>query len=246
MRRSSDSSSVALLEHKLEEVKRAIDEYQATNDLTAPPAEVGKQAVTALEAILARGEHKARLVEILRPMYERADDWKKLVALNEERLAHRGWRLRTGWTILRETARLYEKRGGDAGRAFDSVRTAFVLDPEDGDTRGELDRLAEATKRWDDLADAYEQGIAKTEGVGQRELLGALARVHDRRRDDPRHALEAWDRLFKQDERSRAAGRDGCAGNAPLRLDDARSSSREEGGAGRQRRGSREHVATRG
>ena len=188
-----------LLEHKLDDVKGAIDEYQATTDLAAPPAEVGNQAVTALEAILARGEHKARLIEILRPMYERADDWKKLVALNEERLA-----ITDGASdkvnILRETARFYETRGGDAGRAFDSVRAAFVLDPEDGDTRGELDRLAEATKRWDDLADAYEQGIAKTEGVGQRELLGALARVHDRRRDDPRHALEAWDRLFKQDE----------------------------------------------
>ena len=57
-----------------------------------------------------------------------------------------------------------------------------------------------ATKRWDDLADAYEQGIAKIDGIGQRELLEALAKLHDKRRDDPRRALAAWDRLFQLDE----------------------------------------------
>jgi tetratricopeptide (TPR) repeat protein len=188
-----------LLEHKLDDPKGAIDEYQATTDLAPPPADAGKQAVLALEAILARGEHKPRLVEILRPLYERADDWQKLVSLNDERLTITE-DASEKVTILRETSRLYETRGNDAGRAFDAVRVAFVLDPDDGETRGELDRLAEATKRWDALADAYEQGIAKTEGIGQRELLGALARVHDKRRDDPRRALDAWDRLWKQDE----------------------------------------------
>ncbi len=188
-----------LLEHKLDDPKGAIDEYQAATDLTAPPADAGKQAVLALEAILARGEHKARLVEILRPLYERADDWQKLVSLNDERLAITE-DVSEKVTILRETSKLHETRGNDPGRAFDAVRTAFVLDPDDGETRGELDRLAEVTKRWDALADTYEQGIGKTEGIGQKELLGALARVHDKRRDDPRRALEAWDRLFKQDE----------------------------------------------
>ena len=188
-----------LLEHKLGELPGAIDEYQATTDLTPAPADAGKQAVAALEAILARGEHKVRLVEILRPIYERSDDWKRLVALNDERLAVTEDTAEKV-AILRETAKFEEQRGGDVGKAFDAVRAAFVLDPDDGDTRGELDRLAEATKRWDALADAYEQGIAKTEGLGQRELLASLARVHDRRRDDPRRALDAWDRLFKQDE----------------------------------------------
>ena len=188
-----------LLEHKLGDVTGAIDEYQATTDLAPAPAESGVQGVLALEAILARGEHRSRLVEILRPIYERGDQWKKIVSLNDERLSiteDAGEKV----GILRETAKLHEQRGGDPLKAFDAVRAAFVLDPDDGESRGELDRLAEATKRWDALADAYEQGIAKTEGALQRELLSSLARVHDRRRDDPRRALDAWDRLFKQDE----------------------------------------------
>ena len=102
--------------------------------------------------------------------------------------------------ILRGPAKPWEERGKDAGKAFDAVVRAFGLDPDDGETRAELDRLAGITKRWDALADAYEEGIAKTEGIGKKELLGALARLHDKRRDDPRRALEAYDRLLKLDE----------------------------------------------
>jgi len=49
----------------------------------------------------------------------------------------------------------------------------------------------------DSLADAYETAIAKTEGLTKRELLSALAQLHDKRRDDPRRALAAWERLFR-------------------------------------------------
>ena len=188
-----------LLEHKLGETGPAIDEYQATTELTAPPTETGANAVLALEAILARGEHRPRLVELLRPIYERLDDWKKLISLNDDRLGITS-DAPERVAILRESARLHEERGKEPSRAFEAVRAAFALDPDDGETRTELDRLAEVTKAWDALADAYEQGIAKTEGVGQRELLASLARVHDKRRDDPRRALEAWSRLFKRDE----------------------------------------------
>ena len=80
------------------------------------------------------------------------------------------------------------------------MKEAFTLDPDDGETREELDRLAVATSRWDDLAEAYELGIEKIDGVGRRELLEALALLHDKRRDDPRRALAAWQRLFELDE----------------------------------------------
>src|SRR5262249_35483854 len=59
---------------------------------------------------------------------------------------------------------------------------------------------AAATRRWDDLASAYEAGISRTDGFAKRELLAALARLHDSKRDDPRRALDAWDRLFSLDE----------------------------------------------
>jgi tetratricopeptide (TPR) repeat protein len=190
-----------LLERKLGEVDSAIDEYQAVVDLTAsdPTSASARGAVKALEQLVVSPEHKARVVEILRPLYERADDWRQLVAMNAERLAL-AVEPADRVAVLRESARLWEERGADLNRAFEAVRDAFVLDPDDGDTRSELDRLTAATSRWDDLANAYERGISKIEGVGQRELLQSLAKVHDTKRDDPRRALFAYERLHRLDE----------------------------------------------
>jgi tetratricopeptide (TPR) repeat protein len=189
-----------LLLNQLGEPQAGIDELQLVVDL-APPAAAGPgaEAVAVLEKLLQKAEHKARVVDILRPIYERADDWRHLVEVNGERLA-----LATDDSdriqILRETAELWEKRGGDRGKAFDAMREAWTRDPEDGDAREQLDRLATATQRWEDLASAYETAIAKTDGLTKRELLAALAQLHDKRRDDPRRALDAWDRLFALDE----------------------------------------------
>jgi tetratricopeptide (TPR) repeat protein len=184
---------------KLGEPSMAIDELQAVVDLAPPKAGAGAEAVQALEQMLESREYKARVVDILRPIYERADDWRRLVAINEERLglaSDDGERI----SILRESAKLWEERGGDLSKAFEAIRKAWTADPEDGDAREQLERLATATKRWNDLADAYEQAIAKTDGLTKRELLAALAELHDKKRDDPRRALDAWRRLFALDE----------------------------------------------
>jgi tetratricopeptide (TPR) repeat protein len=189
-----------LFVQKLGEPWAAVDELQAVVDL-APPATAGPgaEAVEALEQMLQEPEHRARVADILRPIYERADDWRRLVALDAVRLAlstDDGERI----AILRESATLWEERGGDLSKAFEAMRQAWTVDPEDGEAREELERLANATRRWNDLADAYEGAIKKTDGLTKRELLAALAQLHDTKRDDPRRALDAWGRLFALDE----------------------------------------------
>jgi tetratricopeptide (TPR) repeat protein len=183
---------------KLGQTESAIDEYQIIVDLDAPAA-IKQAAVRELEALVANERHRPRIVDILRPIYEKADDWKNLVRVNGERLAI-STDPREQATILRETAQLWETRGGDQWRAFIATKQAFVLDPEDFGTRQELDRLAELTSLWDELAESYEKALEKIEDHGKRELLEALAKLHDKRRDDPRKALDAYDRLFKLDE----------------------------------------------
>ncbi len=185
---------------RLAEEGGAIDELEAVLGLVSPHAtETGKAAVVELETLLASEGYRARVVELLRPIHEQADDWRKLVELSEHRLGI-ATTPHEKVAVLRETARLLEERGNDLDSAFTRLVDAFVLDPDDGDTREELDRLAVATKRWDDLAGAYEKGIERIDGIGQRELLESLAKLHDKRRDDPRKALDAWERLFRLDE----------------------------------------------
>ncbi len=200
-----------LLFHRLGEPQAGLDELQAVVELLpqggpgddhGAPADGGPpraEAVHALERMLQMPQHKARVIDILRPLYERADDWRRLVEINDERLAlatNDGERI----AILRESARLWEERGGDLALAFDSTRRAWTLDPEDADSRENLDRLAAATGRWDDLAESYEKAIGKTGGIVKRELLASLAQLHDKKRDDPRRALDCWEALFGLDE----------------------------------------------
>jgi tetratricopeptide (TPR) repeat protein len=189
-----------LLIQKLFEPEAGIDELQAVVELASPGAGgSGAEAVGVLEQLLQGTQHKGRVVDILRPIYERADDWRHLTSVNEQRLgltADDAERI----GILRENAKLWEERGGDRRKAFDAMREAWTLDPEDGDAREQLERLAGATKRWDDLAEAYETAIAKTDGITRRELVSALAQLHDKRRDDPRRALDAWNRLVSLDD----------------------------------------------
>ncbi|CAN5681769.1 hypothetical protein BH11MYX4_BH11MYX4_06680 [soil metagenome] len=189
-----------VLQDKLGETDGAIDELEAVLGLVSAQAtDTGRAAVAALEGMVTEGAHRGRVVDLLLPIYEQADDWQKLVEVGEHRLALAstpGEKV----AVLRDTAKLLDERGNDSDKAFDCLREAFVLDPDDGDTREELDRLAMATERWDALAETYESGIAKIDGIGQRELLEALAKLHDKRRDDPRKSLDAWDRLFRLDE----------------------------------------------
>src|SRR5207237_270063 len=69
-----------VLDQKLEEPAAAIDELEAVIGLvSAVTSDVGRTAVLVLESMLARDEQKARVLDLLKPIYEAADDWRKLV-----------------------------------------------------------------------------------------------------------------------------------------------------------------------
>jgi tetratricopeptide (TPR) repeat protein len=188
-------SLARLLRDKLEDTGGAIDQLEAI--VTEVPWH--KDAIAELESLTKGGEHKARVVEILRPLYERQDDWKLLIKLNEERFGLAD-DPREKVAILRETARLWETRGDDELKAFEATRAAFELDPEDGETRAELERLTEALGAFEELAASYEKGVATvSDDVTKRELLSALAKVYDTKIDDPRKALDAYGRLSALD-----------------------------------------------
>ncbi len=184
-----------LLRSRLDDTAGAIDQLEAI--VTAVPWHT--EAIKELEGFTHEAGCKARVVEILRPLYERSDDWRLLVRLNEERFGLAELP-REKVAVLRETARLWEARGGDTRKAMDATRVAFELDPEDTDTRAELERLTGLLGTWDELAASYEAGSAAvTDEVTKRDLLVALAKTYDNRLDDPRRALNAFARLSALD-----------------------------------------------
>ncbi len=108
-----------LLLGELHEAQSGIDELQAVVELvSAVDAGPRAEAIALLEGLLQAAEHKARVVDILRPIYEAADDWRRLVAVNEERLALAERRRREG----RDPARERQALGGARGRSRQGFR----------------------------------------------------------------------------------------------------------------------------
>lgn len=188
--------ALARLHMKLGQVERAVDQLEEI--VRSEPEQ--REAIAELEALRADEAQRARVVEILRPLFEASDDWRRQIALNQDRFAlaqDDAERV----AVLRETADLWERRGQDLSRGFQALREAIRIDPEDAEVRAEYERLAERVGRWDELAEAYEEVLAERPGMAsERDILAVLAEVHDRRRDDPRRALLAYERLSATDE----------------------------------------------
>jgi tetratricopeptide (TPR) repeat protein len=188
--------ALARLHQEQGNLERAIDQLEEI--VTALPRQ--QEAIHLLEQLRKTPEHKQRIVDILRPLYESLDDWRHQIHLNEDRYqlaVEPGDKV----LVLRETAELWEKRGDDLGRARRALEAAVKLDPDDESTRAEYERLVEKTSAWDQLAIAYEQVLEEQPDLrDKREILATLANVHNARRDDPRKALAAYERLFAVDE----------------------------------------------
>lgn len=184
-----------LLKDKLDETAGAINQLEAI--VTDVPWH--EEAIRELETLTKDEANKARVIDILRPLYERSDDWRRMVRINEEELGVADDPSRRV-ELYRENARLLETRGGDRERALVALRAAFDTDPEDGDTRAELERVAEALGAWEALAESFERALAGgISDVVRRELLVALARHYDKALDDPRRALGTLQRLAELD-----------------------------------------------
>ncbi len=176
---------------KLDDVGGAIDQLeQIVRDVPW-----FSEAVTELESLEKDLEHRARVIEILRPLYERGNAWERIVAQNRGRLEIATDKHERA-SILLETAGLLEREGGNPAGAFDSLRAAFEVDSEDSEIRAELERLARVVKRLDGFAEALEQGAQRVDDeITKRELVASLARVYDADLDDPRRALVTYGRL---------------------------------------------------
>ena len=154
-------------------------------------------AIEMLESLRTQAQLRSRVVDILRPLYESADDWQKLIRLNEDRFEladNVGDRV----AVLRETATLYEIRGKDAERARQAYSFALDADPEDSSIRIEFERLTEVTNQWEELRNTYERLLqSKPDLLCKRDLVAVLAQTCDRRLDDPRRALALYWVLYE-------------------------------------------------
>ncbi len=184
-----------LCRHELRDPSRAVDQLEEIVRLDPTHAE----AIAELESLRQDRSQRQRVVEILTPLYEQADDWRHLIKLNEDRFALAPDNVEKV-NVLRQTATLWEQRGGDARRALQALVAAIQIEPDDMDVKAEFERLAELTGSWDELARVYDGVVAREDAPSiVRDYWLKLAQVHDGPRDDPRSALEAYKQVYDLD-----------------------------------------------
>lgn len=185
-----------LLDEKLEDRDGAIDTFEEITQ--SDPNHV--ETVVALERMVTDPARQGRIIEILDPIYQATDQWKKRIAVGEARLAQ-VTSPADQVPVLEEIARLHEERGQDQVRALEAWARALSVEPSNDNVRGEVDRLAALTGDWNALVQAYEAAIAaSTDSVVQSSLLNTVARIHDEKRGDPRAAIETYERLLELDK----------------------------------------------
>jgi len=116
------------------------------------------RAARAYEKVLDTDEDNLEAAEALSPIYEEAKDARKLARVYEVRLRH-DMEPMEKVTLLRETGILYEERLRSPDTAFEKYLEAFKVMPAQEVVREDVDRMAEATKGWDKVIEAYAEVI---------------------------------------------------------------------------------------
>ncbi len=160
--------------------------------LSADPRNAG--ARTGLLALAGDAALRPAAVAVLLGALRASDDWQSILELTEHRLlAADSDAEKLG--VLLEAAQVSEQRAGDPGKAFDAMRRAFVIAPDNGAVEREASRLAEVAVAWERLVGAYHEaidGAAHGDPALVARLRASAGATLETRIDDPRGALAEY------------------------------------------------------
>ena len=142
----------ALRESQMGLVDIAIEGYRQVLDRAPTNAE----ALGALERLGKDERYELTIADLLEPLYRHIGDWQKLVSVHEVQV-RRADDVTRRVELLHQIAQLYEDSAGDQGNAFATLARALKEDPANEGTQQQLDRVARATGRFSDLAEAFQQ-----------------------------------------------------------------------------------------
>ncbi len=140
-RRDTLLQAASTWEEKVEDLTRAAVVYERVR--ASDPS--NNTASDRLEAIYAQQYKWTELVEVLLERSELRPDVPEQIA------------------ILNRVAKIYESEIGDQESAFYVLQAAFKRDYSHDETANELERLATATNRWQELLDEYTNRVNELE-----------------------------------------------------------------------------------
>ncbi len=113
-------------------------------------------ALAGQVALLDVADVRGAAAESLASAYRETGKWDLLLKLVDVRVSESDDRF-SAVEVLREAARLYERRSGNIPAALDAIARALVADPDAVALEAELMRLAEDSEHWARAASALEE-----------------------------------------------------------------------------------------
>jgi tetratricopeptide (TPR) repeat protein len=180
-----------LWQEKLNDPTRAVEAYRRV--LEMDPSH--EPTLRAIEGMMQRGEEPIAAAEVLQPIYESAGEWDKVAGTFEVMVTHTQDAIRRV-ELLGTVAGIYERRLSNFDASFDAYCRAMRVDPANAEVIAHLDRMAEASGRWAELAAAIEAEIERVmDSQLQVEMLLRLARVYEEETREVDKAIATFKRV---------------------------------------------------
>lgn len=178
----------ALREEKMGQTEIAIEGYR--DILERDPAQA--DALAALERLGRAPEFELVIAEILEPLYRANGDYQKLIGVYEVQVRRAEDPTRKV-ELLEAISSLYEDAAQDLSAAFDTLARSLAVDPGNEQTLVQLQRLAAATNRYEDLARILSEQAAQVEDPEWKsQLYLSAARVLEESVGDNARAIEVY------------------------------------------------------
>jgi tetratricopeptide (TPR) repeat protein len=157
------------------------------------------RAVELLERMLVRADVRLIAAELLEPVYRRLADFRKLVAIMEVLLAGRPDPA-ARMAIFRELMRIYEAELSQKPLAFMVACRAFREHVQDEGIRLDLERLAQETGAFEELAGVLEEVLPSAAGHPVQAVLERrLAQLKEAYLQDKDEAVSHWRQVLASD-----------------------------------------------
>ncbi|HEY1558512.1 MAG TPA: tetratricopeptide repeat protein [Kofleriaceae bacterium] len=182
-----------LRETYLNEVAAAVETYRQVLDLE----DQNRDAVTALERLIANPEHELTIANILDPIYKARGEWSKQIGVYEI-MARHAFDPARKIQLLHQISELQEIGGDNADAAFATFSRAMREDPRNEQTHAQLDRLARGLDKWPDVVALYDQVANEAhEDDLKVALLFRRAQIQETELRDDKGAVETYERVLK-------------------------------------------------
>jgi tetratricopeptide (TPR) repeat protein len=119
-------------------------------------------AAEVYERVRAIDNQNVVASERLEAIYRAQYKWAQLTEILLERAGHKD-DVREQISLLAQVAKIYEQELGDQDNAYVVLEEAFKRDFSNEDVAGELERLATATNRWQELLGEYTHQVRELE-----------------------------------------------------------------------------------